>query len=87
MPALCFLLCHVPPQLDIELAGNIVVLDEAHNIEDSARDAASFSFTTEDLEKAQVNLAKLGKDWSCTVVANEIGNNHFGPRLRFLGVM
>ena len=22
-----------------------------------------------------------------TVVADEIGNNHFGPRLRFLGVM
>ena len=25
--------------------------------------------------------------WTYTIVANENGNNHFGPRLRCLGVM
>lgn len=44
-------------QMQINLSGQIVILDEAHNIEDSAREAGSFSLsehalanTTSDLE-------------------------------------
>ena len=34
-----------------------------------------------------VSRATRGAFVQCTVVADEIGNNHFGPHLRFLGVM
>ncbi|XP_065192679.1 uncharacterized protein LOC135823764 isoform X2 [Sycon ciliatum] len=46
-------------QMDIELRGNVVVLDEAHNIEDSARDAASADVKFDDIELALINLRKL----------------------------
>ena len=31
--------------------------------------------------------SRCASTWASTVVANKIGNNHFGPRFRFLGVM
>lgn len=35
--------------MDINLAGQILVLDEAHNIEDCARESASFTLNHESL--------------------------------------
>ncbi len=35
--------------MEIDLKNEILVLDEAHNIEDSARDAVSGSFDIEDI--------------------------------------
>lgn len=39
-------------QMQINLKENIVVIDEAHNIEDICRDAASFAFTRDQLQAA-----------------------------------
>ena len=47
--------------MDISLKDEIVVLDEAHNIEDSAREAASVSITSLQLEDVMVELDRLGK--------------------------
>lgn len=35
--------------MDINLSGQILVLDEAHNIEDCARESASFTLTQDNL--------------------------------------
>ncbi|XP_070573083.1 Fanconi anemia group J protein homolog isoform X2 [Ptychodera flava] len=45
--------------MEIVLKDQVVVLDEAHNIEDSSRDAASFRVTQEELEDAMDELDKL----------------------------
>ena len=42
--------------MGIELDGNIVVLDEAHNIEDAAREAASLTLSHADLTAAAEDL-------------------------------
>ena len=34
-----------------------------------------------------MTASKFSSSFACTVVAYEIGNNHFGPRLRIFGVM
>ncbi|GIY22401.1 fanconi anemia group J protein [Caerostris darwini] len=44
--------------MSISLKGNIVVTDEAHNIEDSARDAASGKISLSQLEETVLNLEK-----------------------------
>lgn len=43
-------------QLDINLAGQILVLDEAHNIEDCARESASFTLDLKSLQLARDEL-------------------------------
>ena len=43
------------------MKGQIIVLDEAHNIEDSAREAASFSVTEETLQDTIFELERLSK--------------------------
>ncbi|XP_072164417.1 Fanconi anemia group J protein homolog [Diadema setosum] len=45
--------------MEINLKGQIVVLDEAHNIEDSAREAASLKVTTEQLQETTDELDRL----------------------------
>lgn len=47
-------------QMEIDLADQIVVLDEGHNVEDSARDAASFTITAIQLTDAMYDLDKMG---------------------------
>ncbi|XP_022098655.1 Fanconi anemia group J protein homolog isoform X2 [Acanthaster planci] len=42
--------------MDINLKNQIVILDEAHNIEDSARDAASCSVTADQMEETVAEL-------------------------------
>ncbi|KAM7443565.1 Fanconi anemia group J protein [Porites harrisoni] len=46
-------------QLDINLKDQIIVLDEAHNVEDSAREAASLTLTAVDLQNTLDELDKL----------------------------
>ncbi|XP_071944930.1 Fanconi anemia group J protein homolog [Antedon mediterranea] len=48
--------------MDIVLKDQIVILDEAHNIEDSSREAASLSVTTEQFEESIAELDKLITD-------------------------
>ena len=45
--------------MEIDLKEQIVILDEAHNMEDSSRDAASGSLTTEQINQAIYNLHEL----------------------------
>jgi Fanconi anemia group J protein len=47
--------------MDIQLKDQVVILDEAHNMEDCARDAASGSITTDQITKAIHNLQELSK--------------------------
>ena len=45
--------------MEIHLKEQIVILDEAHNIEDSARDAASVSISKKDLQDGYEDLHKM----------------------------
>lgn len=45
----------------INLEGNILILDEAHNMEDAAREAASFSITYRQLKDIEEELSQLCK--------------------------
>ncbi|KAI8814265.1 helicase C-terminal domain-containing protein [Cladochytrium replicatum] len=47
--------------VNIELEGNIVVVDEAHNIEDSCVDATSLEVSDKELELAEIDLHRLIK--------------------------
>lgn len=42
--------------MEINLKGQVVILDEAHNIEDSAREAVSYSVTESQLNAAGEEL-------------------------------
>ena len=48
--------------MDINLKDQIMVLDEAHNVEDSAREAASLTLTAVDLQNTLDELDKLGNE-------------------------
>ena len=45
----------------INIKGNILILDEAHNMEDAAREAASFSITYRQLKDIEEELSQLCK--------------------------
>jgi DNA repair helicase Rad3 len=46
--------------LDISLKGQVVILDEAHNIEDTARSAASWEVTQEAIREAMQDIEAIG---------------------------
>lgn len=48
--------------MDINLKDQVIVLDEAHNVEDSAREAASLTLTAVDLQNTLDELDKLGNE-------------------------
>ncbi|KAI8336223.1 hypothetical protein BC941DRAFT_428637 [Chlamydoabsidia padenii] len=45
--------------MDIKVKGNIVIFDEAHNIEDTARSVASYEVTEADLKRLQKELTQV----------------------------
>ena len=45
--------------MEIAVKGQIIILDEAHNIEDSAREGASWDVTQEDILEAMQDLEKI----------------------------
>ncbi len=47
--------------MEIYLKDQIVILDEAHNIEDSSRESASVSLTQEKLNETLEDLNKLSE--------------------------
>ena len=47
--------------MEISLNSQVVILDEAHNIEDSSRDAAGFSVTQAQLLEAMQDLEFVGE--------------------------
>ncbi|MCJ8740108.1 hypothetical protein PDJAM_G00055150 [Pangasius djambal] len=61
--------------MDINLRGQIVVLDEAHNIEDCARESASFTLNQAQLREAREDLEAM--------VTYNIRRNHHEPLLGF----
>lgn len=48
-------------QMNLDLNGHVLIFDEAHNMEDSARDASSFSLKQDDLQRAMQDCEKVGK--------------------------
>lgn len=61
--------------MDISLKGQIVVLDEAHNIEDCARESASFTLNQSQLREARDDLESM--------VTYNIRRDHHEPLLAF----
>lgn len=61
--------------MDINLKGQIVVLDEAHNIEDCARESASFTLNQAQLREARDDLEAM--------VTYNIRRNQHEPLLAF----
>jgi len=47
--------------MDIDLKDQIIILDEAHNIEDSARESASLTIDTMELQETLDDLDKMSK--------------------------
>jgi len=45
--------------MNIDLTNQIVIFDEAHNMEDAAREAASFTINQTDLQKAMQDCEKI----------------------------
>ncbi|CAN6463879.1 unnamed protein product [Victoria cruziana] len=45
--------------MDLDLTGAVIIFDEAHNIEDMARDAGSFDAEEDALDRLQVELGQL----------------------------
>ena len=50
--------------MEINLKDQILVLDEAHNVEDSARDSASLTLTAVDLQNTLDELDRLGREFN-----------------------
>ena len=48
-------------QMEISLKNEVVILDEAHNIEDAAREAASFSVSQRQLGDAMADLHRASE--------------------------
>lgn len=65
--------------MNIDIKHNIVILDEAHNIEDSSREAASLTVNQEQLLAAKSDLEKL--------VYNEINPQTCQPLVCFLSFL
>ena len=61
--------------MDIHLKDQVVILDEAHNIEDCARDAAGGSITSDQITQAVHNIHELSKQCSTNWI--QIQNNDF----------
>jgi len=47
--------------LAIQLKDQVVIFDEAHNIEDSCRDSSSFDLTDQEIQETCEDLSKLSK--------------------------
>ena len=57
---------HIRKSMEISVKNQVIILDEAHNIEDSAREGASWEVTQEDLIDAMQDLEKtatMGVDY------------------------
>ncbi len=57
--------------MEISLAGSVVILDEAHNVEDFSRAAASWEITREQLRESMADLEKV--ETSAGLLAEEYG--------------
>jgi len=51
--------------MEITLTNQVVILDEAHNIEDSSREASSFSVSQAQLLDAMQDLETVGQYYWC----------------------
>jgi Rad3-related DNA helicase len=56
--------------MEISLKNNIVILDEAHNIEDSARSAASGTLQQNQIRESMADLEKMAKFYGDTMTSD-----------------
>ena len=56
--------------MEISLKNNIIILDEAHNIEDSARSAASWQVNQNSIRDSMQDLEKMAKFYTDTDTAD-----------------
>ena len=47
--------------MELNLKDQIVILDEAHNIEDASREAASYSVSQKEIQESAENLQHMGQ--------------------------
>ena len=47
----------------IRLEDSILIFDEAHNMEDAAREAASLTINSNQLKEVEEEIDKISKDW------------------------
>ena len=76
-------------QMQINLKGHVIVLDEGHNIEDTCREAASCPFEIDSLLEAKTDIERVkrdgGPELACQIsVSNEkvvtiSSNENFQP--------
>ncbi|CAB3408073.1 unnamed protein product [Caenorhabditis bovis] len=60
---------------DVHMKNSIIILDEAHNIEDTCRDAASFSFTEKEFEDSLLSF-RIKRCAADSILSN--GKSNFG---------
>ncbi|KAL1928650.1 hypothetical protein VTP01DRAFT_2436 [Rhizomucor pusillus] len=62
----------VRQSMEINLTGHIVILDEAHNIEDTAREAGSLETTESDMKAMQMELYQIRKNLTTSIVDDHL---------------
>ena len=67
--------------MEISLKNNIVILDEAHNIEDSARSAASGQLQQNQIRESMADLEKMAKFYGDTMTSDP------DPYLKMIGLL
>ena len=67
--------------MEISLKNNIVILDEAHNIEDSARSAASGTLQQNQIRESMADLEKMAKFYGDTMTSDP------DPYLKMIGLL
>ena len=66
----------VRDSIGIKLEGNVVILDEGHNVEDTAREASSITMKVPELEaivvSQEMQCTLLSKEMQCTLLSKEM---------------
>ena len=63
-------------QMNLQLRGAVILLDEAHNIEDCCREAGSFSVLYDDIFQSMIDCKRVASMELLPVVHNNLVQNH-----------
>ena len=65
--------------MKVDLAGSVIIFDEAHNMEDAAREAASQTFDLEDLHEAAKECRLFANNTNEQLQTNYEPLSHVSP--------